>query len=293
MMSDRRAHEPVMVDAVLDLAGVGRGGVYVDATAGMGGHSTAMLAAGAGRLLAMDVDPEAVRELGACFGGDARVAIAQGDFRRLASIATTHGFGTVDGVLLDLGVSSAQLENPARGFAFRQDGPIDMRFDPTQGRPAVELVNRLPERELADLIHRYGEERRARRVARRIVARRPITSTAELARVIAGAAPGRQRIHPATRTFQALRIATNDELDALHEGLEAARVIVRDGGRIAVIAFHSLEDRIVKHRFRDWARAGLAELLTPKPVRPTAEEIARNRRSRSARLRAVRIRKAA
>ena len=293
MTSERRAHEPVLVEAVLDLTGVRQGGVYVDATAGLGGHSVALLAAGAERLLAMDVDPQAARELRAVFVGDARVSVAQGNFRQLGSVAARHGFDQVDGVLLDLGVSLAQLQDPARGFSFQYDGPIDMRFDPTRGTPALELVNRLPEPELAELIRRYGEERRARGIARRIVEQRSISSTVELARVIARAMPGRRRIHPATRTFQALRIATNDELDALAEGLEAARSIARDGGRIAVVAFHSLEDRIVKNRFRDWARLGVAEVLTPKPVRPEAEEMARNRRSRSARLRAARIRKAA
>ncbi len=261
----------------------------MDATAGAGGHTSVLLRAGADRVLALDADPAAVRALQTAFAGDDRVTTAHGNFRALASLARAHEFPRADGVLMDLGVSWSQLDTADRGFSFRHDGPIDMRLDPTSGRPAGALVNELPERELAALIWRYGEERRSRRIARRIADRRPLTTTAELARVVAGALPGRHRIHPATRTFQALRIATNDELGALDQGLDSALDLAAPDGRIVTIAFHSLEDRIVKERFRAWARTGTAELLTRKIVRPARDEVVANPRSRSARLRAVRV----
>ena len=284
-------HAAVLVSQMTALAAPQRGGDVVDATAGAGGHTAALLAEGAARVLSLDVDPVAARVLRSRFADEPRVQVAVGSFRALSSITTQHGFDDVLAVIFDLGFSSDQLEDPERGLSFRRDGPIDMRLDATTGQPAAQLVNHLPEVELADLIFRYGEERRSRRIARRIVQRRPIESTTELAAIVAGAVPGRHRIHPATRTFQALRIATNDELGALDEGLDAALSITRDGGRVIVIAFHSLEDRIVKTRFRAWARDEAAEILTRRPLRPSAEEVAKNRRSRSARLRAVEVRK--
>jgi len=197
----------------------------------------------------------------------------------------------VRGWLLDLGVSSHQLETASRGFSIKEEGPLDMRMDQSQGLTAAEMVNRTPERELADLLYRYGEERRSRAVARAIVSARPLRTTQDLARAVIkgiGRRPG-SRIHPATRTFQAIRIAVNDELAGLEEFLREAVMSLEEGGRLVAIAFHSLEDRIVKHTLRRLHRQeGLVEVLTPKPVRPSAEESALNPRSRSARLRAVR-----
>ncbi len=286
------AHQPVLVEAVLDLLQVQRGLAYIDATAGLGGHTAALLERGARRVLAVDADPAAAAALARTFETDERVCVRHGNYRTLAALAGACGFNQASGVLLDLGLSSAQLADAQRGFSFRLDGPLDMRFDPESGAPAEQLVNRLSEIELVDLIHRLGEDRRSRRIARRVVARRPIRSTTALAAAVASAFPGRQRIHPATRTFQALRIAANDELGALADGLTAAQTVLRDGGRIAVIAYHSLEDRIVKRRFKAWARDGHGLDLTPKPIRPDASEVALNRRARSARLRALQVCKA-
>ncbi|MBM4435942.1 MAG: 16S rRNA (cytosine(1402)-N(4))-methyltransferase RsmH [Actinobacteria bacterium] len=282
------AHEPVLRAAVVELLQVQRGGGYVDATAGMGGHTVALLEVGADRVLAIDTDPAAVRALRNRFAADPRVMVRHGNFRALAELVALHAFRPVDGVLFDLGVSSPQLDEPARGFSFRHDASLDMRLDPTTGRTAAELVNTLSEQELADVLFQFGEERLARRLARRIVQRRPLRTTGELVRAVASATHGRTRIHPATRTFQALRIATNDELRALSEGLDGARAVIAPGGLIVAIAFHSLEDRIVKQRFRAWAAAGDGAILTKKPWRPSAEEVAQNPRARSARLRAIR-----
>ena len=261
----------------------------MDATAGAGGHTQALVAAGASRVLALDADPDAVARLRDRFSDEPRVSPVQANFRDLARVAPAHGFDRADGVIFDLGLSSDQLDDPSRGFSFQHDGPLDMRFDPNDGRPALDLVNRLPEPELAELLRRYGDERRAGRIARRIVQRRPITSTAVLAATVKRAIPGRQRIHPATRTFQALRMAVNDELGALTAGLQAAHDLAAPDGRVTVIAFHSHEDRIVKHRFRAWADAGTAEILTRSPRRADAAEVTANRRARSAKLRAARL----
>ena len=280
-------HAPVLVAAVIEITGVSQGGSYVDATAGAGGHTQALVAAGATRVLALDADPDAVARLRARFSNEPRVSTAQGNFRDLARIAPANGFDRADGVLFDLGLSSDQLDDPSRGFSFQHDGPVDMRFDPGSGRPALDLVNFLPEPELADLLRRYGDERRAGRIARRIVQRRPITNTATLAATVRRAIPGRQRMHPATRTFQALRMAVNDELGSLTAGLHAAKDLAAPDGRVVVIAFHSHEDRIVKHQFRAWAAAGTAEILTRSPLRADASEVAENRRARSAKLRAA------
>lgn len=261
----------------------------MDATAGSGGHSQALLDAGADRILAVDTDPHAVARLHHRFTDEPRVQVIHENFRDLARIAPTLGFGQLDGVLFDLGLSSDQLEDAARGFSFQLDGPVDMRFNPDCGRPALDLVNRLPEPELAELLRQYGDERRARRIARRIVQRRAFASTAQLAGAIRSAIPGRQRLHPATRTFQALRMATNDELGALAAGLNAAHELAASDGRVVVISFHSHEDRMVKQQFRAWAAHGEAEILTRSPHRADSAEISANRRSRSAKLRAVRM----
>jgi 16S rRNA (cytosine1402-N4)-methyltransferase len=282
MTASRGWHEPVLTEAVVEALQPCLLGRIVDGTAGQGGHTQALLNAGAVRVLAIDLDPDAALRLRTRFTGDTRVSTRQASYADLPDLI---GIGKAHAVLLDLGVSSAQLEAPERGFSFRLDGPLDMRFDTTVGPPAAHLVNHLPERDLADLLREFGEERRARTIARRIVSRRPIQSTSQLARIIAGAFPARQRLHPATRTFQALRIATNAELSTLTEGLTGARRVLRNGGRLAVIAFHSLEDRIVKQTFRAWAREGAGEILTRRPVRPTDTEAQRNPRARSARLR--------
>jgi len=302
-MEETRGHVPVLYDQVLVGLSVRPGGRYIDATIGAGGHAAGILHASApdGLLLGLDADPEAVaftRQVLRPFGQ--RLILQVANFRHLAQVARALGFGQVDGVLLDLGLSSRQLADASRGFSFSQDGPLDMRFDPTQGPDAAELVNGLPEAELADLLWRYGEERFARRIARAIVAARPVTTTAQLAGVVARTVGHRERLHPATRTFQALRMAVNDELSALAQALPQARDLLRPGGRLAVISFHSLEDRLVKRFFQDEAqdclcppdmpvctcghRASL-RLINRRPIRPDEREIAANPRSRSARLR--------
>lgn len=284
MTSGPSRHEPVLVEAVVEALRPCLDGLLVDGTAGLGGHTQALLDAGATRVLAIDLDPDAVRSLVTRFQGDPRVLPVHASY---ADLPGPLGAERPAGVLLDLGISSRQLETAERGFSFRLEGPLDMRFDSTAGVPAAQLVNRLPEVDLAALLREYGEERRSRAVARRIVARRPLESTTELARVVAGAFPGRRRIHPATRTFQALRIATNEELDVLRHGLARAHRALREGGRLVVIAFHSLEDRVVKQTFRAWARNGEGEILTRRPVRPSRSESRRNPRARSARLRVL------
>jgi 16S rRNA (cytosine1402-N4)-methyltransferase len=229
-----------------------------------------------------------------------RVALVQGNFADLEGIALEHGFCPVDGILLDLGLSSLQLEAEGRGFSFQLDGPLDMRFDPSQTTTAADLVNGLSVEELADILFRYGEEPRSRRIARAIVAGRPIHTTGELAALVERAVGRRRRLHPATRTFQALRVAINEELECLAEALPQALRLLMSGGRLAIISFHSLEDRKVKQFFRNEARDCLCPpevpvcicghratlgIVTKKPIRPSAEEVAANPRSRSAKLR--------
>jgi 16S rRNA (cytosine1402-N4)-methyltransferase len=296
-------HVPVLYNEVLVWLQPRPGGRYIDATLGAGGHTRGILKASYpdGRLLGLDADPEAIAFAGESLQsfGD-RVVLKAANARRLGAIAPPHGFGQADGVLMDLGLSSRQLDDVERGFSFSQDGPLDMRMDRSQGPTAADLVNRLPEAELADLLWRYGEERNSRRIARAIVAARPLTTTGQLADLVAQTVGRREKIHPATRTFQALRIAVNDELQALGQALPQARDLLRPGGRLAVIAFHSLEDRLVKRFYQQESRDCLCppqvpvcvcehratlKVLTPKPVRPTADEVARNPRSRSARLR--------
>lgn len=297
-------HVPVLYQQVLTALQPRPGGRYVDATVGAGGHAAGLLEASApnGMLLGLDVDPQALalaQERLANFG--ARVILRRASYATLARQLADLGWEAVDGILLDLGVSSMQLDTPERGFSFRYDAPLDMRFDPTQPITAADLVNTLSEDELADLLWRYGEERRARRVARAIVAHRPITTTRQLAEIVARVtSAGRPGMHPATRTFQALRIAVNRELEQLEQVLPQAVAALRPGGRLAVIAFHSLEDRLVKRFMQQESRDCLCpprqlvctcghratlRLVRPFPMRPTAEEVARNPRARSARLR--------
>jgi 16S rRNA (cytosine1402-N4)-methyltransferase len=296
-------HVPVLYREVLTGLQVRPGGSYIDATIGAGGHAAGILDTSApdGRLLGLDADPEAVTFARRALQHFAdRVLVVTSNFRDLRAVAVAHGFGQVDGALMDLGFSSRQLAAANRGFSFDQDGPLDMRLNPNQGRTAAELIRDLSETELADLLWRYGEERYSRRIARAIVAARPVTTTGQLAELVAKRVGRREKIHPATRVFQALRIAVNDELGALAEALPEARDLLRPGGRLAVIAFHSLEDRLVKQFYRREAgdcvcppeapvcacghRATLG-LVTRKPIRPSDEEIGRNPRSRSARLR--------
>jgi len=304
-------HISVLYDEVLAGLQVRPGGRYIDATVGAAGHAAGILQTSApdGQLLGLDADPAAVsfaHEVLSPYGSRAIVQVA--NFRRLKGVAVECGFGQVDGILLDLGLSSRQLADAGRGFAFSRTGPLDMRLDPRQGQSAADLVNHLIESELADLLWRYGEERQARRIAKAIVAARPVTTTEQLADLVAQTAKqggqarrqGRERIHPATRTFQALRIAVNDELDALAQALPQALELLRPGGRLAVISFHSLEDRLVKRFCQQEARDCICppdtpmcicqhratlRLITRKPVRPAPEEVTRNPRSRSARLR--------
>lgn len=296
-------HIPVLLQAVLSFLQVRPGGVYIDGTVGGGGHAAAILDASApdGRLLGIDRDPtalEVARKRLAPYG--ARVTLRHGSFAELAHFAE---FAPADGVLLDLGLSSLQLADPTRGFSFSQDGPLDMRFDPTGGGPtAADLVNTLSLKELTDILYRYGEERQARRIAAAIVAARPIHRTSELAALIERTVGRRGHIHPATRTFQALRIAVNRELEALEAALPQALDLLRPGGRLVVISFHSLEDRIVKQFLHRESRDCICppevpvcvcghrarvRVLTPKPVRPDNAEVTANPRARSARLRAA------
>lgn len=298
-------HQSVLSQEVLDALAPQAGGRYIDATVGAGGHSAAILQASSpdGRLLGLDQDPAALEVAAgrlAPFGE--RATLVRANFRTLGEVAREHGFDRVDGILLDLGYSSLQMEDPTRGFSFTAEAPLDMRLDPDAPTTAANLVNRLSERELVDLIFEYGEERQARRIARAIVAERPIHTARELGDLIVRVVGRRrgERIHPATRTFQALRIAVNDELGALEEVLPQAVALLRPGGRLAVISFHSLEDRIVKNFFRREAtdclcppqilfcecghRATL-KVITRKPVRPAEAEIRANPRARSAKLR--------
>jgi len=272
------------LDESLAALAVAPGGTYVDATFGAGGHTRALVARGA-RVVAFDRDPtaEAPADL-----GDA-VTLVRANFADLATALDDLGIATVDGVLFDFGVSSMQFDRPERGFSLLADGPLDMRMNPHEGHSAHDLLETLEEPELADLIFTYGEERASRRIARKIAQARergtlPAT-TLEFARMIAGVVHvrgKRERIHPATRTFQALRIAVNDELGAIERGLDAAIARTRPGGHIAAISFHSLEDRIVKMRFRDDERV---RALTRKPLLPGDDELEANPRSRSAKLR--------
>jgi 16S rRNA (cytosine1402-N4)-methyltransferase len=299
-------HIPVLLTAVLDGLNVAAlpDGLFVDGTVGAGGHASAILkTAPRSRLLGFDRDPRSLavaRETLAPF--EDRVILVHNSFESMGKIAPAQGFSGGDGILLDLGIASMHVDDPERGFAFRVDGPLDMRFDPMAGeQTAADLVNTLHADELADLIFRYGEDRDSRRIARAITTARPLYTTRQLAEVIEKAHRGpREKIHPATRTFQALRIAVNDELGAIERTLPQAVSLLRPGGRLAIISFHSLEDRIVKQYFKTEAtdcicpprqpvctcghRATLA-LVTRRPITANEAETAANPRSRSAKLR--------
>jgi 16S rRNA (cytosine1402-N4)-methyltransferase len=293
---DRPQHVPVLLQEVLDFLNVRPGGVIADATLGLGGHSAtiARKLGSQGRLICFDRDPQAMAlakarldEVRAELGGEMpEVRFEPRAFSEAAQIIEP---ASLDGLLADFGVSSLQLDEAHRGFSFRSEGPLDMRMDTRSGVTAEQVVNQLGENELADLIYEFGEERRSRRIARAIVRARPISTTAQLAQLISAAAPSMKgdKIHPATRTFQALRIRVNDELGEIRSLLESAPSLLKPGGRLVLISFHSLEDRLVKDAFREGGRQGVYDVLTKKPVTATEEEQSRNPRSRSAKLRAV------
>ena len=293
-MNPTERHVPVLLKEVIEFLHIRSAGTYVDCTLGLAGHAEAVVRrlGPAGHLVGFDRDPEAlalakgrldrVREE---LGSEApRVTLVGEAF---SSIARHVEPASVDGVLADFGVSSLQFDEAYRGFSFQADGPLDMRMDTRSGPTAEQVVNEASERELADLIYEYGEERRSRRIARAIVRGRPVTTTVQLARIVAQAAPAmkQDRIHAATRTFQAIRIYVNRELDEIRALLEAAPKLLKPSGRLAVISFHSLEDRIAKDSLREGARQGVWEILTKKPFTASEEEMERNPRSRSAKLR--------
>ena len=301
-------HVPVLLKEAIDFLAVKRGGTYLDATVGLGGHSyeIAKRLGAPGHLIGFDKDAAALGSAAVSLQPSA-VSEGTGDqrpvldwptitllHRSFAEIANDQRPATIDGLIADLGVSSLQLGDAARGFSFQAEGPLDMRMNPMSGETAEQVVNHIDERKLADVIYEFGEERRSRRIARAIVRSRPIRTTTQLVEVVSAAArsmkPGQhkhERIHPATRTFQALRIFVNHELDDLKALLEAAPRVLKPGGRLVVISFHSLEDRIVKDALREGAKQGWYRLLTKKPVTASEEEIDSNPRSRSAKMRAA------
>jgi len=298
-------HIPVLFDEVLTLLQPKANGRYIDGTLGAGGHTAGLLqqSAPSGRVLVFDKDAAAIafaKQQLEPFGE--RVTYVHASYAEMGQLAPAHGFTSVDGILLDLGLSSRQLDDAQRGFSFMKEGPLDMRFDTSQGETAADLVNNLDEAALADIFWRYGEEKSNRKIARMIVAERPFATTTQLADRIAQTVPRRGRIHPATQVFQALRIAVNRELETVETGVLAALALLGVNGRLAVISFHSLEDRFVKQTFRELSKdctcppnqpvctcGGQANfrLITRKAVQASAEEIAQNSRSRSARLRVI------
>ncbi len=295
-MTQRERHVPVLFQEAIRYLNVRPGGTYCDATLGLAGHSSgiARQIGPRGTLIAFDRDPEALalaRERLDALRETLGPAMPKVILHDVAFSEMAHLLGpdSLDGLLADFGVSSMQFDEAHRGFSFQAEGPLDMRMDPRQGVTAEQVVNQVSEKELADLIYEFGEERRSRRIARAIVRARPIATTAQLARVVAAAAPAMksERIHPATRTFQALRIYVNAELDEIRALLSAAPRLLKPGGRVVAISFHSLEDRLVKDALREGAQQGVYEVLTRKPVVAEAEETDRNPRARSAKLRAA------
>jgi 16S rRNA (cytosine1402-N4)-methyltransferase len=289
-------HVPVLLEEVMEYLNVRPGGVVVDATLGLAGHSSeiAKRLGGRGKLIGFDRDPEAMAgarvrldEVRAELGDEMPEVVFEP--RAFSETTSLIEPGSLDGLLADFGVSSLQLEEAHRGFSFRSDGPLDMRMDTRSGETAEQVVNQEDENELANLIYEFGEERRSRRIARAIVRARPITTTAELARVVSAAAPPMKgdKIHPATRTFQALRIRVNNELGEIQSLLKSAGSLLKPGGRLVLISFHSLEDRLVKDAFREAGQAKVLKVLTKKPVVAGEQEEMRNPRSRSAKMRAA------
>ncbi len=289
-------HVPVLLQEAIDFLAIRRGGTYIDATLGLAGHSyeIAKRLGAPGRLIGFDKDPAALEIARQRLGQPP--AELRGDWPQIelvnesfADIGKHVRPPSADGLLVDLGLSSVQVEDAARGFSFQAEGPLDMRMDPRSESTADQVVNRLDEKTLADVIYEFGEERRSRRIARAIVRSRPIRTTAQLAKIISAASRSMksERIHPATRTFQAIRIFVNRELEDLEALLASAPQVLKTGGRLVVISFHSLEDRRVKDAFREGERSGLYRVLTKKPVTASAAEVDRNPRSRSAKLRAA------
>jgi 16S rRNA (cytosine1402-N4)-methyltransferase len=295
-------HEPVLLNEVLKYLDIQPDAWYVDCNLGGGGHANAILEAG-GKVLGIDLDPEAIKEVANQHGlsvqqnGGLEVVsegliLCQGNFIQIQEIVKEFKLTDIKGILFDLGVSTHQLETPKRGFSFNVDAPLDMRMDPVQSVTAADLINGLHEKELVDLFEKYGEERYAKRIARKIIQQRQetrISTTKELALIVANVYPKKksERIHPATRIFQALRIAVNDELNSLKQALPQVFQVLSPTGRIVAISFHSLEDRIVKNYFKQLEEKHQAKILTPKPVTPTEQEIQANPRSRSGKLRAI------
>jgi len=294
MTQQKARHVPVLFQEVMDFIRVRPGGTTVDCTLGLAGHAEGIVRqlGSAGHFIGFDRDPEALglartRLSRVCeeLGSEApRVTLIGEAFSTIAEHVAQH---SVDGLLADFGASSLHFDEARRGFSFQADGPLDMRMDTRSGSTAEQVVNEMGERELANLIYEYGEERRSRTVARAIVRGRPVTSTAQLARIVASAVPPMKFIHPATRTFQALRIFVNQELQEIRALFEAAPQLLKPSGRFVVISFHSLEDRIAKDSIREGAQKGIWKVLTRKPVTATEDEINRNPRSRSAKLRAA------
>jgi 16S rRNA (cytosine1402-N4)-methyltransferase len=289
---DLPQHLPVMVDEATRLLQPERGGTFVDCTLGLGGHTRALLEHGADRVIGLDRDPQALALAGRALQSyGARVQLVHADYRTIDTVLDSLGVATVAGALADLGVSSLQFDTEGRGFSFRRDEPLDMRMDQSQGQTVAERLATVDETDLANVIYQFGEERRSRRVARGIVMAREraaIETTGQLAAIVRRALSGQgwQRIDPATRTFQALRIWVNGELDRLDEFVRSAALRLHAGGRLAVISFHSLEDRIVKHTLRALDRTdGLVRVLTGRPIGPSDAEVAVNPRARSAKLR--------
>jgi 16S rRNA (cytosine1402-N4)-methyltransferase len=298
-----KSHQPVLYQEIIHALQPKSPGRYIDGTIGAGGHARGILEACSpdGLLLGFDLDPQALalaRETLAPYGK--RVFLTQASYSSLLESMKQLGWGAVDGIVIDLGVSSMQLDTPERGFSFQVDAPLDMRFNRDFGLTAAQLVNTTPEADLANLLFKYGEEPRARKIAKMIVQARPLETTKQLAEIVKKAYPGHSRIHPATRTFQAIRIAVNDELSALEQTLPRAMQALLPGGRLAVISFHSLEDRIVKDFFRkeskdqinppyekifEIERKATLKEINRKPITPSEEEIASNPRARSAKLR--------
>ncbi len=296
-------HKPVLYQEIIHALQPKSPGRYIDGTVGAGGHARGVLEACApdGRLLGLDIDAQALalaRETLAPYGE--RVRLAQASYNSVLEAMKKLGWDLVDGIVLDLGLSSMQLDSPERGFSFQQDAPLDMRFNQDRGMTAADLINTVSEEELAGILFQYGEEPRAKKIAREIVLARPVSTTQQLAAIVKRAYPEHSRIHPATRTFQALRIAVNEELSVLEQALPRAVSALRPGGRLAVISFHSLEDRIVKNFFRqeskDWVnppyeriykveRKATLKELNKKPITPGDDEIRENPRARSAKLR--------
>lgn len=297
-------HRPVLYQETIEYLAPSSSGRYLDCTAGAGGHSFGILESSSpdGQLIAIDLDPIAIQlttETLSPFGE--RATVVHDSYLNTARILQRKGWDKVDGIVLDLGVSSMQLDQVERGFSFRAEAPLDMRFDPTRGQTAADLVNNLDEKELADLIWRYGEERFSRRIARKIVQKRPVLTTTQLAEAVRSAFGGaHSRIDPATRTFQAIRIAVNDELRTIEEAIPSLIELLNSKGRLAVISFHSLEDRIVKQAFRrestdcicppeqpicTCGHIASIKVLTPRPISPSEKEVEENPRARSAKLR--------